>query len=217
MIRINLLSQREAQLAAGRRRQLSVALLSLALTLLLMVVPFVLQGLEMSRLEREIEALNAEVVKLNQQAREVRELDHRRADLKAKLKVIDDLKRKRVGPAHMLDDLSIAAPEKLWLIDFTDVSGAATITGMALDNQTIADFMRQLQGSPYFYEVDLVETSQSEPARGSIEAQLGMVFKKFIIKARLDYTGGDGKVQAPAAGERAAQGGTPSPPAGTGT
>jgi type IV pilus assembly protein PilN len=213
MIRINLLSQKEAQLAAGRRRQLSVALLSLTLSLLVMVVPFVLQGLEMSRLQSEIEGLNAEVAKLNQQAREVRDLDRRRADLKAKLKVIDDLKKRRVGPAHMLDDLSAATPEKLWLVDFADVNGQATVTGMALDNQTIAEFMRQLQSSRYFYEVDLVETSQSEPARGTVEAQLGMVFKKFIIKARVDYTGAGGKVQptpAPSPGRAA-----PSPGAET--
>jgi len=192
MIRINLLSQKEAQLAAGRRRQMSLALLSLTMALLAMVVPYVFQGLEMSRLGQEIDELNAEVAKLNQQAKEVRELDRRRADLKAKLRVIEDLKSKRVGPARMLDDLSTATPEKLWLTDFTDAAGSATISGVALDNQTIATFMRQLQDSKYFFEVDLVETSQSDPQRGSVEAQLGMVFKKFIIKARLDYTGSDG-------------------------
>ena len=31
---------------------------------------------------------------------------------------------------------------------------------MALDNETIAGFMRRLQSSQYFYGVDLVETSQ---------------------------------------------------------
>jgi type IV pilus assembly protein PilN len=207
MIRINLLSQKEAQLAAGRRRQLSVALLSFTVAALVMVLPFVLQGLEMSRLQQEIDQLNAEVAKLNQQAREVRDLDRRRVDLKAKLKVIEDLKKRRVGPARMLDDLSTATPEKLWLVDFTDAASQATITGMALDNQTIAEFMRQLQGSVYFYDVDLVETSQSEPARGTVEAQLGMVFKKFIIKARVDYTGGDGKTPPAAVPGQPAQAG----------
>jgi type IV pilus assembly protein PilN len=213
MIRINLLSQKEAQLAAGRRRQVSIALLSATLALLVMVVPYVLQGLEMSRLQTEIDDLSAEVAKLNQQAREVRDLERRRAELKAKLEVIDQLKAKRVGPARMLADLSGATPEKLWLIDFTDVGSVATVTGMALDNQTIATFMRQLQDSKYFYEVDLVETSQFEPQRGSVEAQLGMVFKRFIVKARLDYTGAEGKGPAqPAPNSRADGGAPPSSP-----
>jgi len=193
MIRINLLPLKEVRRALDRRRQVSVALLSLAVAALAMVVPFVLQGVEMGRLDREIDALNAEVAKLDQQAREVRELERKRADLRAKLKVITDLQSRRVGPVRMLEDLSGSTPEKLWVVDFTDSGGQATITGMALDNQTIATFMRQLQNSKYFFDVDLVEATENVPPRGSPEAQTGIVFRKFVVKARLDYTGADGK------------------------
>ena len=69
---------------------------------------------------------------------------------------------------------------------------------MALDNQTIADFMRQLQSSKYFYNVDLVETSQSEPVRNVAAGDTNVVFKKFIIKAHLDYLGRNGKAPSQA-------------------
>ena len=105
---------------------------------------------------------------------------------------------------RVLQDLSGAAPEKLWLLEFTDAAGAATLTGLALDNQTIASFMRQLQTSKYFHEVDLVETSQSDANRGPAG------FKRFIIKAHLDYMG------AAAAPKAAAAPGT-APAARTGT
>jgi type IV pilus assembly protein PilN len=196
MIRINLLPLREAQRALGRRRQLSVALLSVSVAVLVMVIPYVLQERRLAGIGREIEQLNAEVAKLNEQTREVRDLDKRRAELQAKLKIIEDLKRKRVGPVRMLEDLSGAVPEKLWLVDFTDANNLATITGMALDNQTIATFMRRLQGSKYFYDVDLVETAQSQPAKGLAGAEAGMIFKKFTVKAHLDYLGTGGKAQA---------------------
>jgi len=213
MIRINLLPLKEVRRALDRRRQVSIALLSLAMAALAMVVPFVIQSMEMSRLEREIDALNAEVARLNQQAREVRELERKRADLRAKLKVITDLQSRRVGPVRMLEDLSGATPEKLWIVDFTDSGGQATITGMALDNQTIATFMRQLQNSKYFYDVDLVEATENVPARGTPEGQSGIVFKKFVVKARLDYTGADGKS---AAGPEPAPKNGGAPPAGGG-
>ena len=205
MIRINLLALKEVQRALDRRRQVSVALLSLAVAVLAMVAPYVLQGVEIGRLEREIDALNAEVAKLNEQAREVRELERKRADLRAKLKVITDLQSRRVGPVRVLEDVSSATPEKLWIVDFTDSGGQATITGMALDNQTIATFMRQLQISKYFFDVDLVEATESVPSRGSPESQSGIVFKKFVVKARLDYTGADGAAAATPGG--AARGG----------
>jgi type IV pilus assembly protein PilN len=196
MIRINLLPVREAQRALGRRNQLAVAALSITVALLVMVVPYVLQERQLDGLDGQIDQLKSEIAKFNDQTREVRDLDKKKADLLAKLKVIEDLKTKRVGPVRILEDLSAAAPEKLWLLDFNDAGGQATITGMALDNQTIAAFMRKLQGSSYFYEVDLVETSQSDALRTIAGGDTGMIFKKFIVKARLDYLGAGGKAPA---------------------
>jgi len=201
MIRINLLPVKEAQRVAGRQ-QLSTALLSASVVLLLMVVPYTIQSRRLSELESGIARTDAEIAKLNQQALEVKDLDKKRAELQAKLKVIQDLNQKRVGPVRVLEDLSSATPEKLWLVDFIDQSGQATITGMALDNQTIAVFMRQLQSSKYFCDVDLVEAAQSEPVRGGGGVTTAGIFKKFIVKARLDYLGNGGKIQ-PAPGRPA--------------
>ena len=203
MIRINLLPLKEAQRASGRRRQASLAALSVAVALLVMLVPYLMQGRKLSALDREIAQLNSDIAKLNAQAVEVRELERKRAELQAKLKVIDDLKQKRVGPVHILEDLGGATPEKLWLVDSTEVGGQATITGIALDNQTIAEFMRRLQSSKYFFEVDLVETSQNDV--GGPGSNLVMGFKKFIVKARVDYLGTGGKAQM-AAGDAAPPG-----------
>lgn len=206
MIHINLLPVKEAQRAIGRRQQLSVGVLALTLAVLVMVIPYILQGHTMARLDAEIEQLRAEVKKYEEQTREVRDLDKKRKELQAKLKIIEDLNQKRVGPVRILEDLSSATPEKLWLVDFTDANGLATITGLALDNQTIATFMRQLQSSKYFFDVDLLETSQSEKLKVTSGADAGS-FKKFIIKAHLDYLGAGGKPQngasdKPAAGEK---------------
>ena len=210
MIRINLLPIKEAQRAIGRRQQLSVALLGLALALLMMIIPYMLQGHTLRRLDTDTEQLRAEIKKFDEQTREARDLEKKRKELEAKLKVIEDLNQKRVGPVRILEDLSRATPEKLWMVDFTDTNGLATITGMALDNQTIAVFMRQLQASPYFFDVDLVETAQSEPMRGGASVGDGGAFKRFIIKAHLDYLGAGGR-------PRAAPSGTPPAADKTGT
>ena len=192
MIRINLLPVKEAQRALDRRQQISVALLGLLVAILVMVVPYVLQTHKLKDLEQEVDQLRAEVAQLSRQTAEVRDLDRKRAELEAKLRVIETLKQKRTGPVRILEDLSAATPEKLWLLEFSDVNGQATLTGLALDNQTIAVFMRQLQASKYFFEVDLVETAHSETGRDLAGPQAGS-FKKFIIKVRLDYLGEGGK------------------------
>jgi len=197
VIRVNLLGVRDARQAVGRRRQVAVVVLSLLLALLMMTVPFSLQRHRLNRLDAEVAALQAEIATLNERAKEVRDLDKKRLDLEAKIKIITDLKQKRVGPVRVLEDLGGATPEKLWLVEFTDVGGAATLTGMALDNQTIATFMRHLLASDYFYEVDLVETAQTDVARAGPAPLAGTGLKRFIIKARLDYLGRGGKSAGP--------------------
>ena len=196
MIRINLLPLKETERAIGRRQQLSLIALGAAIALLIMIVPFIIQGRQLTALDTQIEQLNKDIQQFNAQVREVHELDRLKKEVQAKLRVIEDLNRKRVGPSHVLDDLSAATPDNLWLIDFGENNGQATLIGMALDNETIARFMRQLQDSPYFHSVDLVETSRTNPQPATV-GQAPVSFTRFIVKASIDYFGRDGKPPEP--------------------
>jgi len=202
MIRLNLLPLKETERALGRRQQLSLVALGVAVALLIMIVPFAIQGRRLASLEHQIDTLNKEIQQYNVQVKEVHDIDRVKKEVETKLRIIDDLNRKRIGPSRVLDDLSLATPDNLWLIDFTENNAQATITGMALDNETIARFMRQLQDSPYFYTVDLVETSRTSPdGRGSpppgAPGQAPASFTRFIVKASIDYFGRDGKPPEP--------------------
>jgi type IV pilus assembly protein PilN len=200
MIRLNLLPLKETERALGRRQQLSLIALGVSIALLIMIIPFLIQGRTLASLDAQIDELNREVQQYNTQVREVHELDHLKKEVQAKLNVIEDLNRKRVGPSRVLDDLSGATPENLWLIDFTENVGQATLTGLALDNETIARFMRQLQASPYFFAVDLVETSRTTPqtpAKPVPGTEPLPSFTHFSIKASIDYFGRHGKPPEP--------------------
>lgn len=209
MIRLNLLPIKEAERALGRRQQISLVALGLVTTLVMMLIPYLIQGRKLTTLETRIETINKEVQTMNLQVREVHEIDRLKKDVQTKLQIIQELNRKRIGPARVLDDLSLAAPDNLWLIDFSESRSSATFTGLALDNETIAKFMRQLQASPYFHAVDLVETSQQQAAQGSTTPQ----FTRFIVKAAIDYFGRDGKPPEPPAGETPGERGQPGQPA----
>jgi len=196
MIRLNLLPLKETERALGRRQQLSLVALGVAVALLIMIVPFAIQGRRLASLEHQIDTLNKEIQQYNVQVKEVHDIDRVKKEVETKLRIIDDLNRKRIGPSRVLDDLSLATPDNLWLIDFADNNAQATITGMALDNETIARFMRQLQDSPYFHSVDLVETSRTNPQPATV-GQAPVSFTRFIVKASIDYFGRDGKPPEP--------------------
>lgn len=192
MIRINLLPAKESAQALGQRQQRALVALGGTVALAIMVLPYLLQAHQLGVLDRETKGVQEEIKHFDERVKEVRDLDKLKEELQTKLRIIDDLNNKRVGPARVLGDLSVATPENLWLVDFKETTGTATLTGLALDNQTIALFMRQLQASPYFHQVDLVETTQSSPARNASTGGAPS-FKRFIINASIDYFGRGGK------------------------
>jgi type IV pilus assembly protein PilN len=183
VIRINLLPVREVQREAGRRQE--TRLIYLVVTLLVVVLAAIDIGsrLRLAPLKREKAKLQNEIVALEKQAVEYTKLDAERQDLDEKVKAITTLEAKKVGPVGVLADLSNAAPEEVWLLEFKEAGGLATISGLGLDDQTIANFMRNLGKSRYFEGVDLVETMQSE--------QDGVALKRFVVNARLSYAGKD--------------------------
>jgi type IV pilus assembly protein PilN len=181
VIRINLLSVHEVQRAEGRRQEARLLVLGAVAVVAGLAAVEVWSRLAMAPVRAQHERLQADVVALDQKATELSDLEKKRSELDEKLKTIALLEQRRVGPVQIMSDLSDSAPDQVWLLEFTENAGAATITGMALDNQTIAAFMRQLAQSPYFQQVDLVETTQAEKD--------GLQLKRFVVRARLSYSG----------------------------
>jgi type IV pilus assembly protein PilN len=181
MIRINLLSARESEREVGRRTEGRLIVLGAMLAVTMLLGVEVWSRMRLIPVRAEYADLQAQIKVLDIKTAELTELQKSKTELDEKLKTIGSLQQKKVGPANVLADLSDAAPEHVWLLEFTEDNGAATITGFAFDNQTIAVFMRNLSTSKYFTDVDLVETTQTDQK----EIQL----KKFVVKARLSYTG----------------------------
>jgi len=199
MIRINLLPTKEKAEAAQQRQE--VSLFGMALIALVGVCALLSfnQSRRLSGLDHEIETLQATLKSLESKVKDVADLDQKRKDLDAKLKVIADLGHKRIGPAEALKDLGGATPDRAWLTEFTEVAGGATLTGQAVDNQTIAEFLRELDGSEYFKSVDLVETTAATEAGAEVR------LRKFIMKAVVDYAS-KGRQQTQTAGTGGASG-----------
>jgi type IV pilus assembly protein PilN len=197
MIRINLLPVKQAAQAERRRQELIRAGLALALLVVLGAAIRIQQGRELAATESRITQIEEALKALDSQVRDVNDLDAKKKALDSKLKVIADLGRKRVGPVGVMSDLAKATPDRVWLTDFTEAGGGATITGQAVDNQIVAVFLRNLSGSPYFTNVDLVETTQDQV--GDIK------LRKFIGKSQINYAAavGEKKAEAPEGKPRA--------------
>jgi type IV pilus assembly protein PilN len=61
---------------------------------------------------------------------------------------------------------SLVVAQKMWLTSLSETGGIMTLNGVAVDNKTIADFMRRLEGSPYFDRINLVSSIQVAMGEG---------------------------------------------------
>jgi Tfp pilus assembly protein PilN len=181
MIRINLLPSEEVERAADQRQQIATVGLVVAVSVFALVAMHLWQGARFAATKHRVAQVTSELQSIAGPYADVLKIQAQQRELEEKLKVITQLEARSSGPVHMLADLSGATPDKLWLTEFTEAGGTVHLIGFSVDEQTIADFLRRLGGSPYFTGVDLEETTQVTSE--------GVKQKKFTLKAQVNYAG----------------------------
>ena len=181
MIRINLLPTEEVERAADQRQQFATVGLVVALSVFFVIVVHTWQAARVAATQRRVTQVSQELQAIMGPYDEVQKIQAQQKELQEKLDVIKQLEARSGGPVHVLDDLSGATPDKLWLTEFAETGGTARLSGFSVDEQTIADFLRRLGGSSYFTGVDLEETTQV--------TQENVKQKKFTMRAQVNYAG----------------------------
>jgi type IV pilus assembly protein PilN len=179
MIRINLLPFRAARKKENIRRQLMVYGLSVVLIFCIMGYTFFYLSSTLSSLKEDQKRIQDELKGYEQTIKRIGELEKKIKEIRAKLEVIRELENNKTGPVHLLDEISMAVPrDKLWLNSMKESKGSLTLTGTAMDNETIALFMTNLEKSEYISGVDL----QSAKLRNIPEYKLNVA--DFVLEAK---------------------------------
>ncbi len=165
MIRINLLPFRAARKKENTRQRLTIFALSFILCLIIMVWYHSSLSGDIEELDQQIADAKIELAKFNKINIEIAVIKRKLRDLNKKIDVIKTLESDREGPVRLLDAMTqIVIPKRMWFTSLEEKeSGGAeaatksvTMNGVALDNKTVADFMKQLEGSELFTRVTLV-------------------------------------------------------------
>ena len=80
------------------------------------------------------------------------------------MKLIEELRKGQSAPVHMLDELSKALPEMLWLTQVKQDGGDLTIEGRCTTLTALSDLVGNLEGSGYYRRPVEILDSQVEPA-----------------------------------------------------
>ena len=156
MIRINLLPFRAARKKENIRRQISIYVLSVAFLFIVMAYFFIQLNSTLNGLKEEEQRLQAELKSYDETIKRIAELEKKIKEIRAKLDVIKELERNKTGPVRLLDEIAMAVPrDKLWLTSLKESAGILTLTGTAMDNETVALFMTNLEQAEHISTVDL--------------------------------------------------------------
>jgi type IV pilus assembly protein PilN len=156
MIKINLLPFRAARKKENIRRQISIYALSVVCLALLLGFVFLNLGRTLAALEADRSSKKKELATYAETTKKIEALKQKIAEVRAKLDVIKELEKNKTGPVLLLDELSMAVPkEKLWLTALDENKGILTLKGTAMDNDTVALFMTNLETAKHIVSVDL--------------------------------------------------------------
>ncbi|MCK5915645.1 MAG: PilN domain-containing protein [Deltaproteobacteria bacterium] len=178
MIRINLLPVRAERRKEFIRKQIMIAALSLLVTIAVIGILFVQIQRRHDSTKSSLASTNAKIKQLAPIIKKIEEYKKQKAEISKKIAVIIDLDRYRLAPVVVLSDLNQLRPEKLWFTGLKENNKHLSITGVAVDNETIVTFLNNLKQSSPLKNSDL-SVLRSQRIK---EIEL----KKFTIDCPLD-------------------------------
>lgn len=171
MIRINLLPFRSNRKKENIRRQMSIFVLSLILAAIGMFGINLLLDNRIDDLNARIKLTQAELGKYEQINREIEEIKKKLDNLNKKLGIIRQLETNRYEPVRLMDTLTQVIIQKRMWINLLDVkSDTVGISGTAMDDKTVADFMLRLEGCGLFSTVNLRTLKQIEVQKTNLKS-----------------------------------------------
>jgi type IV pilus assembly protein PilN len=177
MIKINLLVARKGKVKVGVNKEVVILLLSIAISIVLLA--FIQWKVNKGKEEilAQISNTKKEITYYKSLTTEVNKAKEAQKVLQDKLNVINTLRKEKESPAKVLDELSIDKPDKIQLESLKKEGTKLGIEGIALDDETVANFMTNLRKSRIFRNVDLIVSEQVEQSK--------IKLKKFILSCEI--------------------------------
>lgn len=177
MIRINLLPYRAARKKENIRYQVNIYLLSVVLVGLLVFLYNVKLNGNIDDLNASIKSTREQVAKYDKINKEIAQIKQKLKVLEKKIEVIESLEANRKVPVENMDALyTLLVPERMWYDKIDSKGDTISVNGVAVDNQTIADYMTRIEKSNHFTNVRLATIKKY-----SLKGNANLSLKQFDV------------------------------------
>lgn len=156
MIRINLLPIKQLKQRARLKQELLLFVSSLGVLLVVLALWAVAMGRTVKGLQEEITALDQKKASYQAILTEIAKMKQERELLEKKLAAIKLLQSKSQTTVRVLDEVASRTPStRMWLTSLQQTGPSLKLDGVALDSETIAQYMQQIEASEYFKNTEL--------------------------------------------------------------
>ena len=160
MLRINLLPVRQLKKRAKARNQIISAIVALCSLLVLLGFVGILQKRTISTTQATIADLTKKKEDYGPMLAEIERLKNQKQELERKTAVINKLRTESSITVRVLDEVAKNVDNsRLWLESLSQQGPSLSLTGVALDNETVAQFMDKLKASKVIVDVNLTSSS----------------------------------------------------------
>ncbi|NLE02341.1 MAG: PilN domain-containing protein, partial [Fibrobacter sp.] len=146
------------------------------LTLFLAVEIFQINAI--AGLKKEAKSIAQEKKQYDAILNDIKKMEEEKKTLLTRIDVINKLKQSSSLTVHVLDEIATYTPQgRMWLKKLSQSENQLSIEGMAMDDQTIAKYMDELEGSAYIHDVKLVSSAMEQYAERNL--------KTFVLSAQV--------------------------------
>jgi len=191
MTHINLLPWRELERKEREREFYSIATGAAVLMLLVIVyIHFHVAGLIETQNGRN-SYLSDEIKKVEDQIKTIKGLESEKAQLLARMNVIEELQGQRPLMVHLFDELMKTLPDGLYLTSIKQSGSEVTLEGIAQSNARVSAFMRNIDASQWLTDAKLsvIQAVDNKDEKGS----------QFILTLKQVMEGGEEAAEPEAA------------------
>ena len=169
MAKINLLPWRE-ELRKARQKQFAFVAAGAAVfaALVVVYVHIYISGMIEDQ-NRRNSFLKDQIKIVDRQIKEIQELEKTKANLLARMNVIQQLQRSRPQIVYLFDDLVKTLPDGVYLKKITQKGGELTMEGVAQSNARVSAYMRNVDASDWLQNprLEVIQSTEKEKERAA--------------------------------------------------
>ena len=170
MIKINLLPYRERKKKNVLKRQLILISACFGLFVLIIMSLHLYTYFSINTLQEEVKSSEEQLAKLTKIAGELNVVRADKRLLEKKIEIINDLEKSRMDMVLLLNEMTVTVPQgQIWLTLFAETGAILRLEGVARDNLAVANFMKNLEKSPYIKSVDLNASRQETISTSKVQ------------------------------------------------